>query len=556
MAVLPPGFERERPILTDELGVTYAAVRSEPGQQQDVALRLLSVRVPGRPARRQFRGSCLAVTAITGQPGVLATREVLFTSESQPCLVTDLYDRTLADQLADGPLPASEALDVAAALARTLAGAHEAGIVHLDVRPANVVTAAGRPGPLLAYFGVSRAIGAADNAELPVECLLHAGRELFGWDIPGPAADVHALASTLHATLAGQAPYAAEARMGRAALYQRVLRGGPPPVTRPGIPASVGPLIAAMMDPNPASRPALSEVIAVLDAAAANSAPLTGHTASPATMAEPGSVRLTSQAGSVSRPEPASAASSAPRPAPAAQWAPVASALATDLAVPANPGSGAVGAARPGLPSASRPVLGAEATHQPGALMSADSVAPATAAPPVDLTAPPTAGHPHPRQHRPAQRRPTGLLLLVAAGLLALLAGVVWGVVTAPAPRPPRGGPTVRATASAKPVNPAKLAAYRPTSVQALVRAGAIVVQWAAPVNVHGVTAYLVVAESGGSARQERTVALAARRAVFAGLAGGQRYCFVVGALIEPAGGQARTAAARPVCAIARRARR
>lgn len=82
-----------------------------------------------------------------------------------------------------------------------------------------------------------------------------------------------------------------------------------------------------------------------------------------------------------------------------------------------------------------------------------------------------------------------------------------------------------------------------------------MVVRWAAPANVHGVTAYLIVAESGGAAAQERTVGLTARRAVFAGLTAGQRYCFVVGALIEPAGGQARTAAARPVCATARRAR-
>jgi serine/threonine-protein kinase PknK len=87
---------------------------------------------------------------------------------------------------------------------------------------------------------------------------------MFGWDTPGPPADVYGLASTMYTALAGQAPYAAEARLGRGALYQRILRGAPPPIPRPGLPPGLLALIAAMMDPDPGGRPVLADVAAGL----------------------------------------------------------------------------------------------------------------------------------------------------------------------------------------------------------------------------------------------------------------------------------------------------
>ncbi|HXS65097.1 MAG TPA: protein kinase, partial [Streptosporangiaceae bacterium] len=272
-----PGFDNVRPLLADELGVTYLASRPGPGPEialdrqapaarspdgrPETAVRLLELTVPGRPARRQFRNACLVATMLNVQPGFLPLLEVDFTPDHHPYLVTEVPSGTLAARLVIGPLPPQIAIGLAAALAKTLATAHASGVLHLDVRPANIVRTAAAPTPLLAHFGISRAVSAAGRTELPVECLIHAARELFGWDTPGPAADVYGLASTLYTMLAGHAPYTAEARLGRAALYQRTLRGGPPPITRPGIPPALTALIAAMMEPNPSSRPTLPEVI-------------------------------------------------------------------------------------------------------------------------------------------------------------------------------------------------------------------------------------------------------------------------------------------------------
>jgi hypothetical protein len=78
------------------------------------------------------------------------------------------------------------------------------------------------------------------------------------------------------------------------------------------------------------------------------------------------------------------------------------------------------------------------------------------------------------------------------------------------------------------------------------------VVRWSAPQHAAGVVAFIVLAELGGRAQQEHTVGPAGHRAVFAGLRAGRRYCFVVGTVVESAGGQAGTATAPDVCRVIR----
>ncbi len=484
MAELPPGYEHFLPLFSDELGVTYG-----PGQAGgDTALRLLNLTVPNRVTRRQFRASCLAATPLAGQPGVLGLHEAEFTADHHPYLITDLPAGTLAARLAEGPLPVPAAAGIARSLASTLTAAHDAGVLHLDLRPGNVIRTGRGTVPLLAHFGVSRAVSAAGGGEPGTECLAYAGRELFGWDTPGRPADIYGLGATLYAMLAGQAPYAAEARLGRAALYQRVLRGGPPPIPRPGIAAGLTELIAAMMDPDPGSRPDPAEVVSGLASHAPAEASLTRDWGMPGMPAE-------------ARPEPAALAVVTP-----------AQILATRKMAPSPP---------PAQPPEPRP--------QPAQPSQPPEPEPAQAA-----------GRP--------KGRPVGPMLLVAAGVIALLAGFVWGIVTGSHHNQPQTGPTVRATASASQVPPAQLALYQARNIRVSPGPGGELVTWAAPARLSDVTAYVVIAELNGAAAMEHPAGLSQHRIVFAGLAAGHRYCFVVGTLIE-SGNQASTAAAKPVCA-------
>ena len=144
-----------------------------------------------------------------------------------------------------------------------------------------------------------------------------------------------------------------------------------------------------------------------------------------------------------------------------------------------------------------------------------------------------------------AQRRPrrTWLALLLGAGAVILLAGLIWGIAAGKS----RAGPSPAAQAKA-----GQQAQYRATGIQVAPRPRGAVVRWSPPSHTAGVVAFIVLAELGGRAQQAHTVGANGHRAVFAGLKAGRRYCFVVGTVVESAGGQAGTATAPDVCQVIR----
>jgi len=162
--------------------------------------------------------------------------------------------------------------------------------------------------------------------------------------------------------------------------------------------------------------------------------------------------------------------------------------------------------------------------------------------PPVRPVMPGTA----PEPVRGARR--TWLALLLGAGAVALLAGLVWGILTVTRAHP--GDPSPAAKAS--PAVPAQQARYQVSRVRVAARPRGMRVRWSPPSRTVDVIAFIVVAELGGRVQQEHTIGPGGHSAVFAGLQAGRRYCFVVGTVVEAASGQQRTATAPAVCTVVR----
>ncbi len=72
---------------------------------------------------------------------------------------------TLADRLAQGPIPLDEALEIAQQIAEALEAAHERGIIHRDLKPANIKFEADGTVKVL-DFGIAKALDPA-NARAP-----------------------------------------------------------------------------------------------------------------------------------------------------------------------------------------------------------------------------------------------------------------------------------------------------------------------------------------------------------------------------------------------------
>jgi serine/threonine-protein kinase len=106
--------------------------------KRDVALKVLPEELltdASRLARLQREAEILASLNHAN----VAQIHGLERSAGRTALVMELVDGpTLAERIAEGPLPQREALDIALQLAAALEGAHERGIVHRDLKPANI----------------------------------------------------------------------------------------------------------------------------------------------------------------------------------------------------------------------------------------------------------------------------------------------------------------------------------------------------------------------------------------------------------------------------------
>jgi hypothetical protein len=171
---------------------------------------------------------------------------------------------TLAAHLRSrGRLEPVEAARLVAKLARTLERSHALGLVHRDVKPANVLLDENGE-PRLADWGMVRDLGrsALTQSGTLVGTPAFMAPEQVRGETAGPAADVFALGVLLHLALADALPYegATVLEIARAALARRRR-----PLTEVGVPAALERIVSSCLAPQARERPSAGDLAAALE---------------------------------------------------------------------------------------------------------------------------------------------------------------------------------------------------------------------------------------------------------------------------------------------------
>jgi eukaryotic-like serine/threonine-protein kinase len=342
--------------------------------------------------------------------------------DGRPYIVMQLLpQRTLADVLTeDGPLPPARAARIGLDLVDALETAHAAGVLHRDVKPANVMlTESGRA--VLTDFGIATV---EDDPTLTTTGMLvgspaYMAPERARGERPTPAADLWSLGATLFAAVEGEPPFRRE---GQLPTLNAVLTEQPPAAEHGGPMRAV---IAALLTRDPAVRPTAPQARELLLRAAEAATAQAERTE----VIDPGVASAPTSDSDV-EPEPATRTDAGRAQASPAQTVPVLAAgpeaeeQTTDRVdrddTSASPPEASVSPSAPGA----APVVAPRESDGDG--LAPPSAAPPSAAPPS--AAPPSAAPPGaaPAWSEPVRgRRPRALL---AAAIVLALAFAAFGL--------------------------------------------------------------------------------------------------------------------------------
>jgi formylglycine-generating enzyme required for sulfatase activity/dienelactone hydrolase len=192
------------------MGVVYKAEDTK--LRRTVALKFLPIDLTQDPdARERLRAEAQTASALD-HPNICTIHEIDETPEGQVFVAMSFYDgETLKERIARGPLPVADAVRFATEAARAIAAAHEAGVVHRDFKPANIMIT--RRGELkLLDFGVAKLAGrtALTRTGTTFGTIAYMAPEHVTGQFVDQQTDVWAMGVVLYEMLTGKLPFDGE----------------------------------------------------------------------------------------------------------------------------------------------------------------------------------------------------------------------------------------------------------------------------------------------------------------------------------------------------------
>lgn len=251
------GYTIERVLGAGGMGVVFLA--RHPRLERSMALKVIGGALANDPhVRTRFeRESALA--ASLDHPNIVHVYD-RSDKDAETLWISMKYiaggDATGLLAHSGGRLPADHAVRLIGDTARALDHAHAHGIIHRDVKPANILVDRSENGlerAVLTDFGIARAFGDTQTLSATTATFAYAAPERFGTEPVDRRADLYSLACTLYELLTGRTPFP---RSDQAAVIAAHLHEPPPRPTDlvPGLPPGVDEVIATAMAKHPEDR--------------------------------------------------------------------------------------------------------------------------------------------------------------------------------------------------------------------------------------------------------------------------------------------------------------
>jgi WD40 repeat protein len=238
------------------MGIVYRATDPELGRS--VALKLIRPEFAANPRFRELFVRESLIAASIEHPGVIPVYRAGM-ADDQLFIAMRFVDGESLDDLirGGGPMPPGRAARIVAAVAFALEAAHAQGLVHRDVKPANVLVADpdGDEHVYLTDFGISTgALGAGDAVTSEwAGTIAYLAPEQIRREQATAQTDVYALGAVLFHALTGRVPFPGD---DEDAVTSAHLHDRPPRVTSlvPGVPAALDDVVQRAMAKRPEDR--------------------------------------------------------------------------------------------------------------------------------------------------------------------------------------------------------------------------------------------------------------------------------------------------------------
>jgi predicted Ser/Thr protein kinase len=240
------------------MGVVYRA--RQVALDRVVALKLITPELSDDEAFRARFARESRIAASLDHPNVIPVYEAGEDGDRLFIAMRFVDGTDLARMLAEeGALEPALAVELVAQAASALDAAHERGLVHRDVKPANLLVTGdlpARPHVYLTDFGLARRDGSTGALTSTGQWMgtpdYAAPEQIDGHDLD-PRSDVYALGCVLFAALTGTPPFGDRPRMAKAGAHLHE----PPPTLRsrrPNVPLALEPVVARALAKRPEER--------------------------------------------------------------------------------------------------------------------------------------------------------------------------------------------------------------------------------------------------------------------------------------------------------------